>query len=107
MNLSKLQDAINRSVYSKKEIATKSGISPQALHGILNGADPKVSTLESIAKVIDLKISILFDETGIEIRDNDRSFNSNADEIIKDLTGVIRLQEERIALLTDRLLASK
>lgn len=38
------------------------------------------------------------------ISNNTHSFNSNADEIIKELTSVIKGQEERIKLLTDKLL---
>lgn len=35
---------------------------------------------------------------------NKHSFNSNADEIIKELTTIIKIQEERIRQLTDKLL---
>lgn len=43
-------------------------------------------------------------ENSIEVTDNTKSFNSNADEVIKDLTAIIKIQEERIAKLTDKLL---
>ncbi len=105
MNLSRLKSAIETSGLTKKDIAMKSGISPQALHGILeNNADPKVSNLESIANVVGIKMSVLFDEANVEITNNEHSFNSNADEIIKDLTSIIKSQEERIRQLTDKLL---
>ena len=105
MNLSKLKSAIEASSLTKKEIAIKSGISAQALNAILeHNTDPKVSNLESIANVVGLKMSYLFDETQIEINDNEHSFNSNADEIIKELTSIIKSQEERIRQLTDKLL---
>lgn len=205
MNVSKLKDLIKASGLSKKEIAQQSGISVQALYGILeNNADPKVSNLEAITKVLGIKMSVLFNESSIEVADNTRSvkrtinadingrireiltkifdnnatamakatwvsrnvqnsilkegvtpdyetilriidmptprisvdwlitgngemientrettnntensievtdntksFNSNADEVIKDLTTIIKIQEERIAKLTDKLL---
>lgn len=205
MDVSKLKDSIKASGLSKKEIAQQSGISVQALYGILeNNADPKVSNLEAIAKVLGIKMSVLFNESSIEVADNTRSvkrtinadingrireiltkvfannatamakmsfvssstlnsiargeftpdydtirrivemptpqinvdwlitgngemienprettnntensievtdntksFNSNADEVIKDLTAIIKIQEERIAKLTDKLL---
>lgn len=106
MNSSKLKSLIEASNLTKKEIAVKSGISPQALNGILeHNVDPKVSNLEAIASVVGIKMSVLFDEdTDIAIMDNERSFNSNADEVIKELTSIIKSQEERIAKLTDRLL---
>lgn len=105
MNLSILKSAIESSPLSKKEIASESGISPQALHAILEQkVDPKVSTLQAIAKVVGIKMGVLFDEGNIEIKDNDSSFNSNADEIIKELTSIIKKQQERITQLTDKLL---
>lgn len=105
MNLGRLKSAIDTSGLTKKEIAMKSGISPQALHGILeNNADPKVSNLESIANVVGIKMSVLFDESNVEINENKHSFNSNADEIIKELSSIIKSQEARIAQLTDKLL---
>lgn len=195
MNVSKLKDLIKASGLSKKEIAQQSGISVQALYGILeNNADPKVSNLEAIAKVLGIKMSILFNESSIEVADNTRSvkrtinadinsrireilskifdnnakamakaayvsqytlnsivreeatpdydiirrilemsspqisvdwlitgngqmmespqeatdntksFNSNTNEVIKELTAIIKKQEDRISQLTDRLL---
>ena len=105
MNISRLKDAVKSSSLTQKEIAVRSGISPQALNAILeHNADPKVSNLESIANVVGIRMSVLFDETSIEINDNEHSFNSNADEIIKELTSIIKSQEARIAQLTDKLL---
>ena len=105
MNLKKLKTAIETSSLTKKEIAIKSGISPQALNAILeHNTDPKVSNLEAIANVVSIKMGFLFDETQIEINENEHSFNSNADEIIKELTSIIKSQEARIEQLTDKLL---
>lgn len=105
MNTSKLISAIKQSPMTQKDIAIKSGITPQALNGIMEkGVDPKVSTLEAIANVIGIKMSVLFDESIIDIKDVERSFNANADEIIKELTSIIKSQEERIRQLTDKLL---
>lgn len=105
MNTSKLKAAIESSTLTKKEIAIRSGITPQALNGILeHNVDPKVSNLEAVANVVGIKMSLLFDESNIEIKDNERSFNSNADDIIKELTTIIKSQEERIRQLTDKLL---
>lgn len=62
------------------------------------------SNLEAVANVVGIKMSVLFDEEMVEINDNEHSFNSNADEIIKELTSIIKAQEARIAQLTDKLL---
>lgn len=105
MNTSKLKSAIEASPLTKKEIARKSGISPQALNGILeHNVDPKVSNLEAVASVVGVKMSVLLDEDKTEVNNNNHSFNSNADEIIKELTSIIKVQEERIRQLTDKLL---
>lgn len=105
MNKSKLILAIKQSPLTQKEIAIKSGITPQALNGIMEkDVDPKVSTLEAIAGVIGVKMSFLFDESNNAIKDGARCLNANADEIIKDLTSIIKKQDERIVQLTDKLL---
>lgn len=106
MNSTKLKAAIRQSSMTQKEIAAQSGISPQALNGIIEkGVDPRVSTLEAIAGVLGVKMSFLFDEERIEIKDNERSFNTNNDETIRELTSIIKSQEERIRQLTDKLLS--
>lgn len=88
MDVSKLKDSIKASGLSKKEIAQQSGISVQALYGILeNNADPKVSNLEAIAKVLGIKMSILFNESSIEVADNTRSVKRT---INADINGRIR-----------------
>lgn len=105
MNASKLKRAVETSPLTKKEIARRSNISPQALAAILDGgADPKVSNLQAIAKVLDIKMSFLFDEETVKIDHVDKSFNSNADEIIKGLTAIIDKQADRIQQLTDKLI---
>lgn len=105
MNVSKLKMAVENSRLTKKDIASQSGISPQALSAILDhSADPKVSTLEAIAKVVGVKMSVLFDEINVEVKDNERSFNSNADGVFRDLTSIIKSQEDHIRQLTDKLL---
>lgn len=105
MNLDKLQKAVKQSPMTKKEVARKSGISQQALSAIVNGGgDPRVSTLEAIVRVLGLKMSFLFDENNVEIKNVERCFNANADEIIIELTSIIKTQEDRIRQLTDKLL---
>lgn len=108
MNTSKLKRAVELSPLAKKEIASRSGISPQALNSILEKvADPRVSTLEAIASTLGIKMSDLFDESHIEVKDIEHSYNSNADDIIKELTMIIKCQNERIQDLTNRLLNLK
>lgn len=73
MNYNALKEAIKRSGLQRKEIAERSNITPKTIDNILAGGDPKVSTLEAIAKVIGIKIGILFDEE-IQIRQSQRDY---------------------------------
>lgn len=62
MNYSLLEKSVNRSKLNKNRIAELSGISRTTLDSALKGADIKISTLEKIANVIGIKVSLLFDE---------------------------------------------
>ena len=61
MNYSLLEKSVNRSKLNKNRIAELSGISRTTLDSALKGADIKISTLEKIANVIGIKVSLLFD----------------------------------------------
>lgn len=106
MNYSKLREAIKSSRIQRKDIALGANVTPKTIDNIIAGGDPKVSTLEAIAKVIGIKMSVLFDEGSIEIRDVERSFNpgQNDTETIQKLTDIIENQRKRIDELTDKLL---
>lgn len=87
------------------EVANKLGVSKQNLDSKLSATDIKTGFIEQLAALYDKPISYFFGEKSeIEINEVERSFNSNADEIIKELTSIIRSQEARIAQLTDKLL---
>lgn len=87
------------------EVARRLGVSQQSLNQTLAAADIKTGFVEQLAALYERPISFFFGENnGVEIKDNERSFNSNADEIIKELTSIIKSQEARIAQLTDKLL---
>ena len=87
------------------EVANKLGMSKQNLDSKLSAADIKTGFIEQLAAIYDKPISYFFGERSeVEINEVERSFNSNADEIIKELTSIIKSQEARIAQLTDKLL---
>lgn len=87
------------------EVAKKLDISKQNLDSRLSATDIKTGFIEQLAMLYERPISFFFGEDNkVEIKDNERSFNSNADEIIKELTSIIKSQEERIRQLTDKLL---
>lgn len=87
------------------EVANKLGISKQNLDSKLSATDIKTGFIEQLAMLYERPISFFFGENnGVEIKDNERSFNNNADEIIRELTSIIKSQEARIAQLTNKLL---
>ncbi len=48
--------------YSKAKLCSKIGIARTTLDAILNGSDAKISTIESIARALNVNICYLFDE---------------------------------------------
>lgn len=87
------------------EVAKKLDISKQALDSRLSASDIRTGFIEQLAMLYERPISFFFGEDNkVEIKDVERSFNANADEIIKELTSIIKSQEERIRQLTDKLL---
>ena len=53
-----LSAAINSSGLTKQEIAQRANMSRQTLYSIINGSDPKLSTVMSLASILKLKIYI-------------------------------------------------
>lgn len=80
-------------------------MSKQNLDAKLSTSDIKTGFIEQLAALYDKPISFFYGERSeVEIDEVERSFNSNADEVIKELTSIIKSQEARIAQLTDKLL---
>lgn len=87
------------------EVARKLDMSKQNLDAKLSTSDIKTGFIEQLAALYDKPISFFYGERSeVEIDEVERSFNSNADEVIKELTSIIKSQEARIAQLTDKLL---
>ncbi|MDE6479241.1 MAG: helix-turn-helix domain-containing protein [Muribaculaceae bacterium] len=64
LNLRKLNKEIEGSKFSKTELALKCGIDRKTIENVLAGRDPKLSTVVSLASMLGVKISYLFDEEG-------------------------------------------
>lgn len=87
------------------EVAKKLQVSKQSLNQTLSATNIKTGFIEQLAALYDKPISFFYGERSeVEINEVERSFNSNADEVIKELTSIIKSQEARIAQLTDKLL---
>lgn len=86
MNISKLNELINSSKLNKVQIAERCGISRTTLDNVLTGSDAKISTIESLAKVLGVSVGYLFDEK----QSSTINFADNAD---------IKFYKEEIARL--------
>ncbi len=73
LNLCKLNKEIEGSRFTKTEIASKCGIDRKTIENVLAGRDPKVSTIISLATILGVRISYLFDEE-TEIRTAGRDY---------------------------------
>jgi transcriptional regulator with XRE-family HTH domain len=62
MNLKRLNELIVTSSLNKAQLAEKCLISRTTLDNVLSGADAKISTIESLAKVLGVSVGYLFDE---------------------------------------------
>lgn len=60
MNIKLLSNLVAQSSLGKAQIALSAGISRTTLDNVLNGADMKVSTIESLANVLGVSPSIFF-----------------------------------------------
>lgn len=87
-----------------KELSEYISMTDAGIRKIYERDSCEISTLKLIAEFFKVPITHFFEAPTVEITDNTSSFNSNADEIIKELTSIIKAQEERIRQLTDKLL---
>ncbi len=62
MNIKRLNELLNASKLNKVQIAERCGVSRTTLDNVLAGADAKISTIESLAKVLGVNVGYLFDE---------------------------------------------
>ena len=62
MNIKRLNKLINSSKLNKVQIAERCGISRTTLDNVLAGADAKISTIESLAKVLEINVGYLFND---------------------------------------------
>jgi transcriptional regulator with XRE-family HTH domain len=61
MNVQRIMDIITSNKLSKIDIASKMKVSRTTLDNLLNGADVKISTIESLADVLGVSVSEFFD----------------------------------------------
>ena len=84
MNINKLKRLVEESKLNKVQIAERCGFTRVTLDNALQGADVKISTIESLAKVLGVSAATLFDDS------DDVQSNNEAIEIYKQ--EIARLQ---------------
>lgn len=67
MNINELNELVNSSKLNKVQIAEKCGVSRTTLDNVLAGADAKISTIESLAKVLGVSVGALFGDISEDI----------------------------------------
>lgn len=105
----KIQSYLTNQRRTVKDLAKHVGMSDTAIRNIYSRDSCELSTLRKIAEFFDISVTDLLEESDLRVKfsDNDRSFNTNADDTIRELTDIISRQQARIDHLTDRLLDGK
>lgn len=107
---------------TKADLCKESGIARTTLDAILNGSDAKISTIESLAKVLRVRIGWLFDEepvNSINVSATGRSQAAGRDlrmvsspegieevvlnEKVRHLEELLKEKDERISELKERI----
>lgn len=73
LNISKIEKAMAEGHFTKAKFCSATGIARTTLDAILNGSDAKISTIETISKVLNVRIGFLFDEE-VEVRTAGRDY---------------------------------
>lgn len=75
LNVKKIEAAMSDNKITKTKLCASTGIARTTLDAILNGSDAKMSTIEAISKMLNVRIGFLFDEeVDVNIRASGRDF---------------------------------
>lgn len=90
MNINKLQKLVSESKLNKVQIAERCGFTRVTLDNALQGADVKISTIESLAGVLGVSVGYFFEEEGSISQSN----NGNSNVLVgHDNNGHIAIDE--------------
>lgn len=75
LNVKKIEAVMSDNKITKTKLCASTGIARTTLDAILNGSDAKMSTIEAISKMLNVRIGFLFDEeVDVNIRASGRDF---------------------------------
>ncbi|WP_294590898.1 helix-turn-helix transcriptional regulator [uncultured Bacteroides sp.] len=86
MNVNRIKELVENGMFTKVELSDRCGFSRTTLDNILSGADAKVSSIESIAKVFNVPMSYLFGE-------DMPILSIEAEELVKAKEEIMRLKQ--------------
>lgn len=89
MNIRRINALVNASKLNKVQIAEMGGFTRTTLDNLLSGADVKVSTVESLAKVLNVSVAEFF-------ADEDELSNKVAQSEVERLKGEIEKLNEQL-----------
>ncbi|MDR0575614.1 MAG: helix-turn-helix domain-containing protein [Tannerella sp.] len=100
-NLLIIRDLVERKGITIRDLAGKVGMSDISIHKMIKNGSTSISTLERIAKVLDVPVSVFFDEDASnENHITQKGGNSNAASIYGDsLSGNIESKNKEIEYL--------
>lgn len=122
LNIKKLEKAIADEKFNKTKLCARTGIARTTLDAILNGSDARISTIETLSKVLNIKIGFLFDEDeNIKViqTEGDNSPASDSGDVsvivgdailseqVKSLKLLVAEKDARISELKERILELK
>ena len=83
MNINRIAEAIKASKLSKSELSKLTKVSRTTIDNLLDGADVKVSTIESLAYVLKVPVGYFFDDCGfIQVTaSGDQSIATNSGDV--------------------------
>ena len=83
MNINRIKEAISASKLGKSELSKLAKVSRTTIDNLLEGADVKVSTIESLAYVLKVPVGYFFDDSGIihVSANGDQSIATNSGDI--------------------------
>ena len=83
MNINRIAEAIKASKLGKSELSKLTKVSRTTIDNLLDGADVKVSTIESLAYVLKVPVGYFFDDCGViqVTASGDQSIATNSGDV--------------------------
>ena len=83
MNINRIKEAITASKLGKSELSKLTKVSRTTIDNLLEGADVKVSTIESLAYVLKVPVGYFFDDSGLihVTASGDQSIATNSGDV--------------------------